>query len=369
MAELSLPAKIQFLDANGDPLVGGKVYTYEAGTTTPKATYIDQLETTPNTNPIILDSRGEAVIRLAAGSYKYKVDDADDVNIYTVDNVNNTTGSLTDPDITTGATLLNNAYIELRESTVNGTNYLRIKGAESIASNKTLSFPDDLGSVADITTLTSATTLTTANHMILGDTSSAAFTITLPTAVGNTGKRFIIKYSDSNTTNSLTIDGNGSETIDGSTTQTLDIENEEMTIVSDGSNWQILDHYIPRILVTGANNGGTSLTANTTNIDWTEVSDTLSIYNGTQTTIPKTGVYRVNAFVVGSGGFPGNPVFSLYIGGSAHQYCGYIAANNAVQPILWSGLLTKGNVVSIRVDQTHTLSASAQHWFTLQRVS
>ena len=50
--------KAQFLMADGTPLVGGKVYTYAAGTTTPQATYTDAGGGTPNENPVVLDSRG-----------------------------------------------------------------------------------------------------------------------------------------------------------------------------------------------------------------------------------------------------------------------------------------------------------------------
>jgi hypothetical protein len=50
-----------FTDTN-DPLVGGKVYTYAPGTSTPKDTYTDHLLGSANTNPIILDAFGEATI-------------------------------------------------------------------------------------------------------------------------------------------------------------------------------------------------------------------------------------------------------------------------------------------------------------------
>lgn len=46
----------------GAPLVGGKLWTYVSGTTTPQATYTDKALTTPQTNPVILDARGEAEI-------------------------------------------------------------------------------------------------------------------------------------------------------------------------------------------------------------------------------------------------------------------------------------------------------------------
>lgn len=80
--------KLQFLDTAGAPLAGGKLYTYEAGTTTPLVTYADSAATSNNPNPIILDSRGEAEIWLELQSYKFKLTTPDDVEIWTVDNIN-----------------------------------------------------------------------------------------------------------------------------------------------------------------------------------------------------------------------------------------------------------------------------------------
>lgn len=81
--------KQQYFDASGNPLAGGKIYTYRAGTsaspTNYKATYSDSGGSVANTNPIILDSRGEATIYWA-GSYKVVVKDSNDNTIYTVDN-------------------------------------------------------------------------------------------------------------------------------------------------------------------------------------------------------------------------------------------------------------------------------------------
>jgi hypothetical protein len=87
MTTLTPTPKQQFLDANGNPLVGGKVYTYAAGTTSPLTTYTDQSGSVPNTNPVILDSRGEAAIWLGVASYKLKLTTSTDVEIWTVDNI------------------------------------------------------------------------------------------------------------------------------------------------------------------------------------------------------------------------------------------------------------------------------------------
>lgn len=88
MAILSPPPKAQFFDADGQPLVGGKVYTYAGGTTTPLATYTTAAGSVSNTNPVILDSRGEADIWYAPGvSYKVVLRTSADVLIWTVDNI------------------------------------------------------------------------------------------------------------------------------------------------------------------------------------------------------------------------------------------------------------------------------------------
>ena len=78
--------KVQFFDNNGNPLAGGKIYSYEAGTSTPKATYSEATGTTANANPVVLDSRGEASVYLS-GTYKLVLKDADDVQLWSMDNV------------------------------------------------------------------------------------------------------------------------------------------------------------------------------------------------------------------------------------------------------------------------------------------
>lgn len=77
----------QFFDSSGVPLSGGKVFTYAAGTTTLKTTYTDATGITPNTNPIILNSRGEAQIWMSDSLYKIVLTDSVGSVIYTQDNI------------------------------------------------------------------------------------------------------------------------------------------------------------------------------------------------------------------------------------------------------------------------------------------
>lgn len=75
MATLLPNATQQFFDANGVPLAAGTVYFYVPGTTTPKDTWQDSAGTVLNTNPITLNSSGEAII-YGSGSYRQVVYDS-----------------------------------------------------------------------------------------------------------------------------------------------------------------------------------------------------------------------------------------------------------------------------------------------------
>ena len=69
------PGMQQFSDGNGAPYSGGNVYFYVPGTTTPKSTYLDPNGITPNTNPVILDANGRAII-WGSGLYREVLQDA-----------------------------------------------------------------------------------------------------------------------------------------------------------------------------------------------------------------------------------------------------------------------------------------------------
>jgi hypothetical protein len=104
MAVVTPTAKAQFIDAAGIPLAGGFLYTYAAGSTTPQATYTDSTSSTANSNPIVLDSRGEANIWLASTSYKFKLCDSTNTEIWTVDNIAPPSTALS-PVFTTNVTI------------------------------------------------------------------------------------------------------------------------------------------------------------------------------------------------------------------------------------------------------------------------
>lgn len=85
-------AGAQFFDNNGNVLSGGKIYTYQAGTTTPLAVYTTNSAAAFHTNPIVLDaagrvpSGGEIWLQLGVG-YKFVVKTSTEVLIATYDNI------------------------------------------------------------------------------------------------------------------------------------------------------------------------------------------------------------------------------------------------------------------------------------------
>lgn len=66
-------------NTSNQPLAGGKLYTYAAGTLTPLATYTDATLTVPNTNPVILDEFGSAQVWLGPYTYKLNLTDVNNV--------------------------------------------------------------------------------------------------------------------------------------------------------------------------------------------------------------------------------------------------------------------------------------------------
>ena len=83
-------AGAQFFTDDGSVLSGGKIYTYAAGTTTPRTTYTSSAGTVANANPIILDSDGRLPndLWLTSGlTYRLVLKDSTDVQIGSYDDI------------------------------------------------------------------------------------------------------------------------------------------------------------------------------------------------------------------------------------------------------------------------------------------
>jgi hypothetical protein len=80
----------QFFDDSGNPLSGGLLYTYSAGTTTPATTYTDNTGTVANSNPIVLDSAGRPTSEIWLtnfNAYKFILQNNAYVQIWSMDNI------------------------------------------------------------------------------------------------------------------------------------------------------------------------------------------------------------------------------------------------------------------------------------------
>jgi hypothetical protein len=108
-------AGAQFFDSNGDPLSGGLIYTYAAGTTTPRVTYTSSTGLVPHTNPIVLDAAGRVneIWLDSALLYKFVLKTSTGITVGTYDNVYGAATTFS-PTVDGDLTVNGNAYISLR---------------------------------------------------------------------------------------------------------------------------------------------------------------------------------------------------------------------------------------------------------------
>lgn len=81
-------AQCQFFDNDGNPLAGGFLTFYAAGTVNLQDTFTDSDLLVANTNPVELSSSGRAVIYFSpTPAYKCICTDADLVELWSQDNI------------------------------------------------------------------------------------------------------------------------------------------------------------------------------------------------------------------------------------------------------------------------------------------
>jgi hypothetical protein len=200
MPQVLFPGR-RFIDENGNPISGGKLYTYEAGTTTPLDTYINDALTTTAPNPIVLSSAGmmttngvdEGPIYVAPDNYRLVLRSSDDATTYfDIDDL-----TVIDPDTATAV------------------------AAETITSNTTVASSD-------------------LDRPFLVNSSSGDVTITADSETLGSGFIFHVKKTSSDA-NSGIVSGTGVQVIDGSATFTLDSQYDSATFISNGAaGWSIL---------------------------------------------------------------------------------------------------------------------------------
>lgn len=296
--------QLQFLDNSGLVVSGGKLFIYLPGTTTKLTTYTDSTLGTANPNPIILDSAGRPsngaapidifitqackvvlapstdmdpptnpywtrdnvttlgqLVATTAKSANYTVQSSDRDFLFKVDATLGTTTITLLPAATAGDGFqLNFKKIDSTSNTV----IIQANGAETIDGVNTLILSSQYqqaaitcdGTAWYITSNTSTsvglpTVITKTTNYTVGtpdraafikaDATSGALSIFLPSAVtvGN-GFSVSVKKVDASA-NIVTVQANGSQTIDGLNTKQLVLTNDEITIISDSSNWWVVN--------------------------------------------------------------------------------------------------------------------------------
>jgi hypothetical protein len=122
-----------------------------------------------------------------------------------------------------------------------------------------------------VATYTSSQTLTNSNSIVFVNAGSGSVTITLPSASGITGRQYTIKRIDSigfngNTSSYstptsgyyATINVSGGGTIDSQSTLYLPNYGSYYTVVSDGTNWEIMSSYATPVAITTSGGSGSN---------------------------------------------------------------------------------------------------------------
>ncbi|UOF83102.1 caprin-2 domain protein [Caudoviricetes sp.] len=142
-------------------------------------------------------------------------------------------------------------------------------------------------------------------------------------------------------------------------------------IVGWGSTTQMSDSTDTRVVALHyTNNGGTVITGDTTNIDWTtKVQDTHSAWSGTVFTAPVAGFYVVEGAIQYTTNTAGN--VGIVVNGSSTYRAGFRYATTGDQHRFFKTIyLNAGNTVSIQNATGGTLNNSAAyHFLTIFRLS
>lgn len=153
--------------------------------------------------------------------------------------------TLTNANITSVATAFPNSFFANSSVTIGNTT-VSLGGTLTSTGNLTLSnVTITSGSISNVAvtsnlvTKTSNYSATASDETILGNASSGAVSITLPTSVGITGKIYIVKKIDSSA-NTVTIVTTSAQTIDGQSSKVLTYQYDGAQVQSDGANWFII---------------------------------------------------------------------------------------------------------------------------------
>lgn len=236
----------QFFDNSGEPLSGGLLYFYVTATSTPATTYSDDDLTTPNTNPVVLDSAGRAgnIFLDPTVVYKAVLKSGDGGTTFwtrdpVVDPAANVAASVAvyngDPNgfVAGNAGSVGGSGASLVYDITNERLYVCITTGNAAAAVWQYIY-DPISGQEDVRTADHTVTAANRGRTQVANKASA-ITFTLP-AAATIGAGFVVPVKNIGA-GALTIDGNASETIDGATTITLG-QYESAILYCNGAAWR-----------------------------------------------------------------------------------------------------------------------------------
>lgn len=240
------------------------------------------------------------------------------------------------PTTTKGDLIVHNGTDNIREAV--GTNGQVLTADSAQTSGIKWASP----SAGTIYTITSQTANYTASisDLVLADPTGGSFVVTLPTAVGNTNGRIKIQNVSSSATNIVTINTTSSQTIGLRASGSIILRRMQtfLEVISDGTNWQILDKFEFEVLT----DTGTETVAN---------GGAAGNYVGLNTTVTITqGLWRVGGtMVLNTGTGVGVGILA-----SGTAFYGADGANNGSAPTSLGGLI-QGSIEWLSFDANYAV--------------
>lgn len=204
--------------STGALAAGYKLYTYAAGTTTPKATYQDADKAAAHSNPVVLNALGEAEIFLD-GSYKFTLTDTDD-NIQTgwpVDDVTSLVDAADEIGFTPYGSVTSTKVQDAMEEMI-----------DDISSNSDIQW-EVIAADDDV--------LSGSGYLVDTLTGAAAITLTLPASPAEGNKVYFADAGGSFGLYNLIINRNGSNIVEAAENLTVNVSRAAFGLVYTNSTY------------------------------------------------------------------------------------------------------------------------------------
>lgn len=119
------------------------------------------------------------------------------------------------------------------------------------------------------------------------------------------------------------------------------------------------------VYVEAAGNTGQTITADVTNIPFTELTDEHNLWNGSQFTVPEDGTYTISTRIYYTNSAQG--WVNLFLGGASYKRIGD-TVNSTNHGGQYTGKFLKGQVLSIRARDGSLSTSGGVHYLTITKI-